>query len=276
MMGVFKKEAERVETTLYTYEKRGDIIYCWATPVEPTFTELNIAIDALQELCPEGNALLLLDPSAAPGRSREQREYMISRMSTVVAGIAVINPNSAARLMISMITRISDIGLPIKVLKDEASALDWLNTIKATLEVEKERLPSDYRRVELKSHIFERRDSIIHCWVTSEPPCFSLLKEACDVVDELKGDNSKAILVVDPTEAIALNAAQRAYVTQRFSKSVEIMAIVDKTVVVKIMHKLLTKIDRVPIPMKLFKSYEEAVAWAEDYRDQGIGQENIA
>lgn len=111
------------------------------------------------------------------------------------------------------------------------------------------------------------KDGIVHCKVTSEPPTIQLLREAMVAIRQISPER-KVIMVLDPTDAVALNVEQRAFVKHEFIELIDVVAVVNKNVIVKLMHTLLTKVDKMPVPMHLFKTYEEALSWAEAYRDQ--------
>lgn len=112
--------------------KAGDVVYIH------TFEEAEIEIPEIDELNKNLKALtgdrpcyLIVFPGVGSISSHEARKYAAAQKGKNIVAEAIVINNLAVRLLANFYMKINRPEQKIKLFKNEASALEWINSIKA-------------------------------------------------------------------------------------------------------------------------------------------------
>ena len=121
--------------------------------------------------------------------------------------------------------------------------------------------------VETKGHTHKFENGIVHVYVKPVAPDLEIIQESIDVLTNYKKNNSRLLLFIDPTDAVALNSKQRKFATAKFEEIVDAMAMSNKNTFARLIFSLIVMIDKPKFPIRLVRNNQEALEWLESYKN---------
>ena len=123
-------------------------------------------------------------------------------------------------------------------------------------------------KVETSGYIHSEKNGIVNVYVKPGQPSIEKIQESIDVLIEYKRQNKNLLILIDPTEGVALNTKQRKYASLKFNEIVNGMAILNKNLFLQFTLKLIFKFDKPHFAIKIYDNKEDAEAWLTELKNK--------
>lgn len=124
--------------------------------------------------------------------------------------------------------------------------------------------------METTGYTYRIEDGFVHVYIKPDPPCLLAIQEALDCLTEIKRECKTLFVLLDPKDAIMLNADQRTLVMSGFNEIVLGMAVLNNNVFVKMKMWLIMKYNPPSFPLKVFKDEVLAKKWLSSLKDMSL------